>query len=103
MSSSTKAFDGVPLGVSTVVVCNHSGAPAATRFWKKTLEPGPAGIVGLVTDRMHHAAVEGVAVLFVHIQQYLGIVLQLDPQERDQLAGVLSGVFERLIDESNDR
>ena len=46
---------------------------------------------------------EWIEKLFVHIQQYLGIVLQLDPQERDQLAGVLSGVFERLIDESNDR
>lgn len=40
--------------------------------------------------------------LFVHIQQYLNIVLQLNPQECDQLARALSGVFQRLTAGNHD-
>jgi DNA-binding Lrp family transcriptional regulator len=46
---------------------------------------------------------EWVEKLFVHIQQYFSIVLQLDSQERKQLAGALSGVFDRFSDKSNGR
>ena len=42
---------------------------------------------------------EWIEKLFVHIQQYLNIVQQLDTQECEQLAGALSGIFERFIDE----
>ena len=41
--------------------------------------------------------------LLVHIQQYLSIVQQLNPQECKQLAGALFGVFERLTAEKHDR
>ena len=46
---------------------------------------------------------EWVQKLFVHIQQYLSIVLQLNPQECKQLAGALSRVFTRLTAEKHDR
>lgn len=43
--------------------------------------------------------VEWIQKLFIHIQQYLSIVLQLNPQECSQLAVALSGVFVRFADE----
>jgi hypothetical protein len=45
---------------------------------------------------------EWVQKLWVYIQQYLRIVLQLDPQECDQLARALSEVFTRLMEDRND-
>jgi hypothetical protein len=42
---------------------------------------------------------EWVQKLFAHIQQYLSLVLQFSPQECEQLARALSGVFVRLTDE----
>jgi hypothetical protein len=44
---------------------------------------------------------EWVRKLFVHIQQYLSIVLRLNPQECNQLTRALSEVFLRLTDESH--
>lgn len=45
---------------------------------------------------------EWVQKLFVHIQQYLSIVLRLNPQECRQLAKALTAVFIRLLDERED-
>ena len=42
-SSSTMAFDVVPLGVLIVVVRSQSGAPWGTRFWKNDFAPTPSG------------------------------------------------------------
>ena len=43
MSASTRALDVVPLGVVTIVVCSHGGAPVGTRFWKNDLPAAPSG------------------------------------------------------------
>ena len=42
-SAATSALDGVPLTVSTIVVCSQSGAFLGTRFWKKFGPPAPSG------------------------------------------------------------
>ena len=39
----TSAFDSVPFGVLTVVVCNHSGADSGIRFWKNEDPVVPLG------------------------------------------------------------
>jgi hypothetical protein len=45
---------------------------------------------------------EWVQKLFEHIQQYLSIVLRLNQQECNQLAGALSKVFARLTEEMHE-
>ena len=42
-SAMTRAREGVPLGVCTMVVCSHSGAPSGIRFWKKLEPSAPLG------------------------------------------------------------
>ena len=42
-SAITSARDSVPLGVCTIVVCSHSGAPSGMRFWKKFEPRAPLG------------------------------------------------------------
>ena len=45
---------------------------------------------------------EWIQVLFVYIQQYFDIVLQLAQQECEQLAGALADVFAKLTEETHD-
>ena len=42
-SAATRALDGVPLTVSTIVVCSQSGAFLGTRFWKNVRPAAPSG------------------------------------------------------------
>ena len=50
-SAATSACDGVPLTVSTVVVCSQSGALSGTRFWKNDLPLAPWGKRCISTGR----------------------------------------------------
>ena len=60
-SAATSARDGVPLTVSTVVVCSHSGALSGTRFWKKFGPPAPFGKRCMSTGRPPIARISGSA------------------------------------------
>ena len=60
-SAATSARDGVPLTVSTVVVCSQSGAPSGTRFWKNDGPPTPFGKRCMSTGRPPIARMSGSA------------------------------------------
>ena len=47
----TSALDVVPFGVDTSIVCNQSGAPGGTRFWKNDLPSAPSGNLCSIVGR----------------------------------------------------
>ena len=54
-----EAFDVVPLGVLTTVVCSHFGMLLGTRFWKNELPLAPSGNRWRSTGRPPIAASKG--------------------------------------------
>jgi hypothetical protein len=58
-SAATRAREGVPLTVCTVVVCSQSGVEAGTRFWKNDGPPAPCGNRCMSTGRPPIARMSG--------------------------------------------